>query len=68
MKRNFRGSPFISFNSVKELTCRLQEAQAVKETNDFFHEASSRYDTRSGLPNQLPESEDVNDDMGFGNL
>ena len=70
MKKNFRGSPFLFFNSVKELTCRLQEAQAVKETNDFFHEVSSRYDVHSGhsgRPNQLPESVDV-DDMGFDNF
>ena len=67
MKKKFRGSPFISFNSLKELSCRLQEAQAVKETNDYFHEVSSRYDTHSGPQNQLSETEDV-DDMGFGDL
>ena len=70
MKKKFRGSPFISFNSLKELTWRLQEAQAVKEANDVFHEASSRYDIHSRTFNQSPvgETEDTNDDMGFGNM
>ena len=70
MKKKFRGSPFISFNSLKELTSRLQEAQIVKKTNDVFDEASSRYDTLPGSLNQFPaeETENDNDDMGFGNI
>ena len=70
MKKKFRGSPFISFNSLKELTSRLQEAQIVKKTNDVFDEASSRYDTLPGSLNQFPaeETENDNDDMGFDNM
>ena len=69
MKEKFRGSPFISFNTIPDLVRKLQEAQVVKEEETAFDEISSWADLSTSKrvsthPSRPQDSE--NDDMGFG--
>ena len=69
MQKNYRGSPFISFNSIQDLASRLKDAQVVRETDRAFDEMSARYDTDSNIQTRPHNAEvDDNDDMGFNGL
>ena len=76
MKKKFRGSCFITFNSLKDLAQRLQDAQVVKDEEANFDEISTWADTDSNSPqvetprsppsSVPPRKDDNDDDMGFG--
>ena len=61
-KNKFRGNLFATFRSLKDLICILNQAQAVKETDQKFYEFSSWADD-----GHLSDS-GSEDDMGFNNF
>ena len=65
LKKKFRGNDLITFRSIKDLIQIVAQAQAIKVTEEKFHEIYSWADQ----PGDHPE-EDTNsvDDMGFGNI
>ena len=69
LKEKFKGNHFITFNSIQELTRRLQEAQGIENAENSFDEIYSWAEvnpnpTQSGhFRIQVGE-----DEMGFGNL
>ena len=66
MQKKYRGSPFITFNSVQDLASKLKDAQVVKETDRVFDEFFTRFDNDSSHP---PRAETVDDDnLGFNGL
>ena len=65
LKNKFRGNDLITFRSTKELVQIVAQAQAVKNTEELFHETYSWADKTDTHPE---EDEDIVDDMGFDSL
>ena len=63
MKKEFRGSPFISFNSIPDLVRKLQEAQMDNDDDSAFANTFAWADKSSTIKSR-PQSSDE-DDMGF---
>ena len=74
LREDFRGSPFLSFNTIPELIRKLQEAQVVKEAETAYEEVSSRWDDdispsrRTSAHASRHRDNYDNDDMGFGDF
>ena len=74
MRKKFKRSSFITFNTIPELVRKLQEAQVIKDEDDAFDEVSSWADitpSKSKRPahqSRRRDSESSDDDMGFGDL
>ena len=72
MRKKFRRSPFITFNTIPELISKLQEAQVIKDEDDAFDEVSTWADIspsnskRTAHQSRRRDSDSDNDDMGFG--
>ena len=68
LKKKFRGSPFITFNSVSELIRKTQEAQVVKVAETEFEKIQSSWaDSSPRKPSSVHQSRPSDeDDMGFG--
>ena len=69
LKRKFRGSPFVSFNSIPEFVRKVQEAQVLKDAESAFDEVSTWADKssrRKSVRQSRPAASNDDDDMGFG--
>ena len=66
MKKELRGSPFISFNSIPDLVRKVQEAQVVKDEDSSFDKISSWADRSITKPASGQHQSSDDDDMGFG--
>ena len=71
LKHKFRGSLFVTFNSVQDLARKLQKVQTVKDAAATFDEISSWADANLESPQvkpKFPPQPNVDDDMGFENF
>ena len=67
LKKKFRGSQFISFNSVSDLIRKTQAAQVIKDAETEFEKISSWADSSPKKPSSGHQSRPTEeDDMGFG--
>ena len=70
LKRKFRGSPFVSFNSIPDFVRKVQEAQVLRDADSAYEEVYSKWTDKSSRSKSVHQSRsrasDESDDMGFG--